>query len=116
MVVSAESTSVPEGPPTEDRRPSVRRWGLLALVEAVSATATAATLLTGQPTSLLADRYWAGAFTIAGLGSLVLTMLYVVSLQFLGRCTRAVALRRASLTLTPAFIRGSRHCCIGPQS
>lgn len=104
--VRAQAAAVPVGNPRQDRRPDARRWGLLLLAEVLSASATVATLTTGQPPSLLADRYWAGVFTLATLGSASIAVLYVLCLHVLGKHPRAIAIRRAALTLLPALLGG----------
>lgn len=101
-VVSTQAAASPAG----SSRHSRRRWGILLFAEILSASATVATLMTGQPPSLLADRYWVGVFTFATLGSASIAVLYVLCLHVLGKHPRAIAIRRAALTLSPALLGG----------
>ena len=105
-LVTAKAAASAVGNPRQDHRPIARRWGILLFAEVLSAGATVATLTTGQPPSLLADRYWAAAFALAVLGSASFTVLYVFCLHVLGKHPRAIALRRAALTLLPALLGG----------
>ena len=105
-LASAQTAALPAGDPKQDHRPKARLWGILLFAEVLSASATMATLTTGQPPSLDADRYWAGAFALAAVGSANFTVLYIVSLHVLGKHPRAIAIRRAALTLLPALLGG----------
>lgn len=101
-VVSTQAAASPAGSSRHGRR----RWGILLFAEVLSASATVATLTTGQPPSLLADRYWAGTFMLAALGGASFAVLYIVCLHVLGKHPRAIAIRRAALTLSPALLGG----------
>ena len=101
-VVSTQAAASPAGSSRHGRR----RWGILLFAEILSASATVATLMTGQPPSPVADRYWAGVFTLATLGSASIAVLYVLCLHVLGKHPRAIAIRRAALTLSPALLGG----------
>ena len=101
-VVSTQAAASPAGSSRHGRR----RWGILLFAEILGASATVATLMTGQPPSPVADRYWAGVFTLATLGSASIAVLYVLCLHVLGTHPRAIAIRRAALTLLPALLGG----------
>ena len=105
-LAGSQATASPVGKPRQGHRPNQRRWGILLLTEVLSASTTIATLTTGQPPSLLTDRYWAAALALAAVGSASFTVLYIVSLHFLGKYPRAIAIRRAALTLLPALLGG----------
>ncbi len=105
-LVGAEAAATPVGNPQQVHRPTARRWGQLLFAEVLSASVTMATLVTGQPPNLVADRSWAGVFVLAGLGSASLTALYIVCLHVLGKRSRATTLRRAALTLSPVLLGG----------
>ena len=105
-LVSTQAATSSAASSRQDRHPDTRRWRILLLAEVLSAGATIATLTTGQPPSPVADRYWVGAFALAVLGSVGSAVLYVLCLQVLGKYPRAIAMRRAALTLSPALLGG----------
>ena len=84
----------------------MRPWLLLLCAEILSASATIATLTTGQPPSIASDRTWIGLFALAALGSTFFMALYALSLHVLGGFSGAYSLRRAALTLTPILLGG----------
>ena len=84
----------------------LRPWPLLLGVEILSASATIATLATGQPASPASDRVWFGHFTLTALGGTALVALYVFGLGLLGKASGVYAARRAALTLLPVLLGG----------